>query len=736
MMISKKIVRQHDEKDCGAACTVMIAKSFGIHLSLSEARELLKIDNNGCSVFAMTTGIKKMGISAEAYSFDNIEELEKQINDGTIHLPIVINIITDNMLSHYTIITDISKKITISDPAVGKMKISREKLKTYWTGIVIVYNYKKTEFSNISKGTKFTIHDITKENYKQLFKIGLDSVILSVLSLFNIGCIQKFVYLLSSTEVHEHIFQIDDQCSKIGIAHKISHLVNYCNNILNNKYNIIIILSIICIIRLIYRIRRGKKYVTLSTRFDKKMFDLIFSKSLSLPISFFESRKVGELVTRFNEAFKVRDAYINIVSILLNDLISILILNTALIIICKPFILFEISIICIYIFYSVISNKILASKINMLMIQNEKIYSYITNIYSNILTVKNFSKSFFYQQFTEKIKDFVDSTKNVMKLNVYLNSANNFICECSIAILLLIGLAIYNKGFNVNIFLIIFLVINYLLEYIKNIGDLQINIQNLKCGMDRICDVMEANSEQTSQPIANMALLANQKIMFNHVGFSYGFRNDGVKNISFSVCKGDRIALVGNTGSGKSTIAKLIMNYYNPSTGEIYISNNQKLGYLSQEICVFNMSIRDNILMGRTGISDELFNKICKITLVDKIAINKVFGYDTIMDEKGYDFSKGERQRIALARVLIDNPDIIVFDEMGSNLDIMTEREIIQNILDEFKDNVLVFISHRLSTINFCNCIYVLQDGKIIEKGTHDTLLMNKNVYYNMWENQ
>lgn len=154
--------------------------------------------------------------------------------------------------------------------------------------------------------------------------------------------------------------------------------------------------------------------------------------------------------------------------------------------------------------------------------------------------------------------------------------------------------------------------------------------------------------------------------------------------------------------------------------------------YLSQEVDIFNDTIKNNIIMNREGISAEIFEKICRVTIVDEIVEKFPQKYDTFIDEKGYDLSQGEKQRIILARILVGNPEIVILDEVTSNLDYLTERRLLENINDFLIEKTVIFIAHRLSTVERCNKVIVMENGKIIEIGNHEELIRKKGKYYEM----
>lgn len=238
------------------------------------------------------------------------------------------------------------------------------------------------------------------------------------------------------------------------------------------------------------------------------------------------------------------------------------------------------------------------------------------------------------------------------------------------------------------------------------------------------------------------------KIVFDKVSFIYPEKNDtALSNISFSIKKGERIALVGASGSGKSTIVNLITRLYEPTTGTISLDGipvhkttlvdwRHLFGVVTQEPTVFHGTIRENIVFGREHVDDQELLQATKSAFIHQFIMRLPLGYDTIVGENGIKLSGGERQRLALARALLKNPPILILDEATSNLDSQSEDYIHRSIDALDKNKTIIFIAHRLSTIANVDHIYVLNDGNIEEHGNHHSLIKKNGLYYALWDLQ
>jgi ATP-binding cassette subfamily B protein len=289
----------------------------------------------------------------------------------------------------------------------------------------------------------------------------------------------------------------------------------------------------------------------------------------------------------------------------------------------------------------------------------------------------------------------------------------------------------------------------YFLEPLQRLINLQPTLQSATVASDRLGEILDIEAEKKDneeKKIKPESLCGD--ILIKDVDFRYGTRELVLKNINMGIQQGEKIALVGESGSGKTTLVKLLVNFYQPEKGEILINDNNildinldvlraKIAYIPQDTFFFSGTIRENLCLGLEDEEDmEKIVAACKSARAHDFINHLPLRYDTLLEENATNLAGGQKQRLAIARALLKQPDILIMDEATSNLDSTAEKAVSDTIQSLTNGITTIIIAHRLSTIMQCDKIYVMEQGQIVEFGSHDQLMRQRNKYYELWKNQ
>ena len=328
-----------------------------------------------------------------------------------------------------------------------------------------------------------------------------------------------------------------------------------------------------------------------------------------------------------------------------------------------------------------------------------------------------------------------------------LNIAQIIVIMSGITIMLVMtAFGIRSNDISIGGFVVINAYMLQLYQPLNFLGSVYREIQQSLVDMENMFNLLDEKSK-VKDSLKQLKINSKTEIKFSNISFGYDERRTVIKDISFDVPNGKKVAIVGPTGAGKSTISRLLFRFYDPTIGNIYINDEninsisqhslrKIIGVVPQDTVLFNDTIHYNISYGDPKASEDDIINAAKNADIHNFVISLPDGYETIVGERGLKLSGGEKQRVAIARTFLKNPKILFFDEATSALDSSTEKEIQKNLENMSKDKTTLIISHRLSTTAYADNIIVLDKGSIIEQGSHNYLLDLKGKYFEMWEKQ
>ncbi len=706
-------VKQHDITDCGAACLATIAKQNGYRISISKIREVAGTDKQGTNAFGVIQAAEQLGFSAKGVK-GNAEAFFSEFP-----LPCIAHVVVDGALLHYVVIHKITKKqVIIADPGKGIVKLTPEEFfgqvheegkppKYQWSGVLILLVKNET------------------------FKKGKETQAL----------FERFLHLLvPQKKLMAHIFVASLLYTLLGILGAFYYQELMDSVLPDGLRQTLLTLSVGVIILNIFRVLlvafRSHLLLYLSQKLDIALLLGYYRHVLALPMNFFGTRKVGEIISRFTDASKVRDAISGATLTIMID--TLMATAGAIILYTQNASMFGIALIIVVLYGIIVVtfNKQFKKLNEKQMEDNAQLTSYLVESLNGIQTVKAYNAERKANLETEK--KFVKLLKSIFSLsmvgNVQASLKTTIELIGGIVILWVGGVNVIEGNLTMGQLITFNSLLVYFLDPVKNLINLQPQMQTAVVAAERLGEILDLDAEKGENEQKKMKPeTLKGDIDFKDVDFRYGTRRLVLEGIDLHIKRGEKVAFVGESGSGKTTLSKLLLHLYQPEKGAILINNNNiediqieclrdKIAYIPQETFLFSGSILENLTLGMDDVTmDEVIEAAKKAQAHD--FINEMpLRYETRLEENGSNLSGGQRQRLAIARAMLKKPDILILDEATSNLDAITERALDTTIREFCQDMTTIFIAHRLSTIKNCDKIYVMEKGKIIESGNHEEL--------------
>ena len=516
----------------------------------------------------------------------------------------------------------------------------------------------------------------------------------------------------------------------------------------DNNTKMILILGIFLLI--CYMIRMFLKYFVqyyghmIGTHMQADMRREMFIKLQRLPFSYFDEHETGKIMSRMtNDLQQVSELAHHGPENFFICGITIILSFIYLLTIDYRFALWILAAIPFLFFVSLFFRK----RLNRANMENRKSLANINARLESSITGIRVTKAFTnsekeLEKFEESNLDFVKSKGKMYKAMGQFGSSTAFLTDLFNFIIIVAGGLLVAPSKDTASYVTFVVSVSMFITPLTTLINFVEQFEEGVTGFQRFIEIIDEKEEETDPDAKDVGKLEG-KITFDHVTFNYDVKqteDNVLDDISFEIEKGKTIALVGASGGGKTTICHLIPNFYHPSKGHVYIDDidvnkmtfeslRKNIGLVQQDVFLFNGTIKDNIRYGNYDASDEDIIKASKMANIHDYITSLEKGYDTIVGERGVKLSGGQKQRISIARVFLKNPSILILDEATSALDNVTESLIQKSLNDLAKGRTTLIVAHRLSTIKNADLIYVIEKGKIIEKGNHEELL-NKNGEY------
>lgn len=728
------LIRQHDESDCGIACLAMLCRFYKSKITYNRIRKLINCDINGVSIEELVNGAEVIGFKAKALK-GNLIELQEEIRQKKIRFPFIAHTTDSQNIGHYVVIYHINnKKVIIANPNGSLEKKSLSVFKQIWTGYII--NLYPTDQLKQEHTVNTLRKNLTSYFNKNKLLISIILIINGISLLFDFissQIISIIVDYLSGGSMNKNIF--------INQSFTNKFLKTFSLKDLNPRQ-----IKTICIFIILFGITEVlimffSKYLKsiLDKKTERDIMNTYFSKLLEAPLGFNEKIMSGDIMSRFYDITVIKNMLMTLSLELSVSIITFLASGIFLAFVSKILFSVIILILSLYLFIMLLFNKRLERSAKN-ELQNEAILtSFIKETIDGIDIIKyNTCENHFYSKFQNLLGDFLGSIQKNALLVYSQESLNTWITFMGNMLILGIGIYLCICNYITIGVLVSFMYIMYFfLNPIQKLAHFQGIYKNGMAALERINDIIETETEYDGKNV----FPEFDKLRYKNVEFKYTTGKFGLKNINLNISKGQNIAIIGKSGSGKTSLMKLLvsgaMQKGNIFIGTTNLSNIQlkeirsNIVYLPQKSYVFSGTIKDNILLGRDNIKEECLNEVCKICLSTEINAFSNQELDTYISENGKDLSGGQVQRIALARAIINSPKILILDEATSNLDLYSEQLIMKKLQLFLTKSTIIVITHRLHVLDKFDNIVFMDNGRIIEQGTHNELLRQSPAYSN-----
>ena len=679
-------ISQVDQRDCGVAALAMILKHYGSSYSLAYLRELAQTSREGTSALGLVEAAKQLGVETQAIRADL--DLFKQ---ESLSYPFIAHVVKEGGLQHYyTVFGQIKGKLVIGDPDPSKkvIKMPLEEFAKEWTGVALFFvpGETYTKYKEDVPGL-LSFLPILFRRKGLIAVIVLLSFLVTLVNIIGSYYLQSIIDRLIPQEAYTLLTMIS-----LGLC--ISYLAQQVFTFFKD-----------------YLLHRWGNYLSIAVILP------YIKHVLSLPISFFSSRRTGEITSRFGDANTIIDALASTILSIFLDVTIVMTLAVALILQNQSLFVMTLTVVPLYVLIILAFYKLFEKENYQLMEANSQVNTAVIDDLRGIETLKSLRvEERRYQEIEVKFHDYLKKSLSKAKWQLTQDGLKTGVQLVSNVFILWYGAQLVMEGqLSAGQLITYNMLLNYFTTPLINIINLQSKIQQAKVANNRLQEVYVVDKEEKGK----LKELSFKQLALKGVSHRFSYQQETLSKIDLTIHKGEKIALMGKSGSGKTTLAKMLSGYYTKSSGHVTLDKDaighaelrQMVTYVPQQTYVFTGTILENLMLGFEGEVDEKeLLKVCQQADILKDIQKMPLGFQTQVSEDG-GLSGGQKQRLAIARALLSKQPILIFDEATSGLDSDTESRVMAN-LAKIK-RTMIFIAHRNSVRQHVSRVVTMVSGQI-----------------------
>lgn len=707
------LFEQQSAADCGAACLVMVSRYWGKNLSVNPIRDLANVSRNGASLKGLTTAAETIGFTTRPVKA-SLDKLAQQTLPAIAHW--------EN--KHYIVVYEITKKhVIVCDPAIGQRKLTLADFKAGWTGYALLLQPTSQLQEAQETSTPFwQMLELVRPHSKVLLEVFGASVLIQFLGLITPLFTQL---LLDRVIVQGSTLTLN----AVGLGLMIFGLFRVAVNGLRQY---------------LLDHTANRISVSLLVGFIKHTF--------RLPLAFFESRYVGDIVSRVQENQKIQRFLTGEALSIILDLLTVFVYVGLMFWYSAAMAMVSLAIVPPFVLLALVATPFLRRISREVFSATANENSYLIQSLTGIRSIRSMAiEQSVRWHWEELLNNVIRKTFAGQIISNQLQIFSSAIETLVTTSLLWLGawLVIQNQ-LTIGQLVAFNMLLGNIIRPFQRLVVLWNQLQEVTISTERINDILEAEPEEDLQhhPRQFLSRLTGN-IRFENVTFRYHPESDinVLENLSFEVKPEQTVAIVGRSGSGKTTLFKLILGLYLPTDGKVLIDGNDvtsialrslrsQIGVVDQDTFLFGGTIRENISIAHPEATLEQVITAARLAGADDFIQRLPMGYESQIGEGGGMLSGGQRQRLAIARALVGDPRLLLLDEATSHLDSESERLIQNNLKTILQGRTSIIIAHRLSTVRHADLILVLDRGLLVESGTHDQLITRKGHYFYLNQQQ